>query len=37
VIGTEGPQFLTEAQKKYIKHDMGDLQKISQETQQKGL
>ena len=29
VIGTEGPQFLTEAQKKYIKHDMGDLHKIS--------
>lgn len=24
-MGTEGPQFLTEAQKKYIKHDMGNL------------
>lgn len=25
VIGKEGPQFFTEAQKKYIKHDLTDL------------
>ena len=37
VIGKEGPQFLTEAQKKYIKHDLTDLKQISMETQLKGL